>query len=84
MAASRSALIALLVVVSCTAAASAVTFTVGDTQGWSLRGDYATWASGKDFKVGDTLCESSALGKLAAIGWLLVKSSRPLVHVVPS
>jgi len=69
MAASRSALIALLVVVSCTAAASAVTFTVGDTKGWSLSVDYATWASGKDFKVGDTLCECSALGKLAAIGY---------------
>ncbi|KAG2584569.1 blue copper protein-like [Panicum virgatum] len=62
MAASRSALIALLVVVSCTAAASAVTFTVGDTQGWSLRGDYATWASGKDFKVGDTLLFNFATG----------------------
>ncbi|RLN04594.1 blue copper protein-like [Panicum miliaceum] len=53
--ASRSALIALLVAVSCAAAASAVTFTVGDTQGWNLGVDYDTWARGKNFSVGDTL-----------------------------
>ena len=67
--ASRSALIALLVAVSCAAAASADTFTVGETQGWSLGVDYTTWANGKTFKVGDTLSECSALGKLAAIGY---------------
>jgi hypothetical protein len=67
--ASRSALIALLVVVSCAAAASAAPWTVGDAQGWTLGGDYATWARGKNFSVGDTLGECSALRKLAATGY---------------
>ncbi|PUZ51926.1 hypothetical protein GQ55_6G230000 [Panicum hallii var. hallii] len=60
--ASRSALIALLVVVSCAAAASAATWTVGDAQGWTLGGDYATWARGKNFSVGDTLAFNFATG----------------------
>ena len=54
--ASRSALIALLVVVSSVAAASAATFTVGDSSGWTLGSvNYTTWASGKTFAPGDTL-----------------------------
>nr|CAB3483290.1 unnamed protein product [Digitaria exilis] len=54
--ASRSALIALLVVVSCAAAASAATtFNVGDTSGWTLGVNYDNWASGKTFTVGDKL-----------------------------
>ncbi|VFQ85551.1 unnamed protein product [Cuscuta campestris] len=31
------------------------TYTVGDSTGWGLGGDYATWASDKTFKVGDSL-----------------------------
>ncbi|XP_066326419.1 chemocyanin-like [Miscanthus floridulus] len=54
--ASRSTLIALLVVVSSVAAASAVTFTVGDTSGWTLGSvSYTTWVSGKTFAAGDEL-----------------------------
>ncbi|KAM0838439.1 hypothetical protein ACQ4PT_060972 [Festuca glaucescens] len=53
--ASSSALIVLLVVLGCAAAASAVTFTVGDSQGWTVGPNYATWASGKTFVAGDTL-----------------------------
>ncbi|KAF7015679.1 hypothetical protein CFC21_029455 [Triticum aestivum] len=53
--ASSSALIALLVVLGCAAAASAATFTVGDGQGWTTGANYATWASGKTFAVGDKL-----------------------------
>nr|GMC52488.1 blue copper protein-like [Ipomoea batatas] len=30
-------------------------YTVGDTSGWALSVDYGTWASGKTFKVGDSL-----------------------------
>jgi hypothetical protein len=60
--ASRSALIVLLVAVSCAAAASAETFTVGGSQGWNLNVDYATWASGKNFSVGDKLGAYSVLG----------------------
>ncbi|EOA24750.1 hypothetical protein CARUB_v10018027mg [Capsella rubella] len=33
----------------------AVTFQVGDTAGWNSVVDYTTWASGKTFRVGDTL-----------------------------
>lgn len=56
--ASSSALIALLVVLGCAAAASAATFTVGDGQGWTTGANYATWASGKTLAVGDKLGES--------------------------
>ncbi|KAJ1268906.1 hypothetical protein BS78_07G169200 [Paspalum vaginatum] len=60
--ASRSTLIALLVVVSCAAAASATDFTVGDSQGWTIGPDYSTWASGKNFAVGDKLVFNFATG----------------------
>lgn len=65
--ASRSALIALLVVVSCAAAASAATITVGDTSGWKLGFDYDTWASGKTFSAGDQLGAYSVFADL--LGW---------------
>ncbi|CAD6264438.1 unnamed protein product [Miscanthus lutarioriparius] len=61
--ASRSALIALLVVVSSVAAASAATFTVGDSSGWTVGSvNYTTWASGKTFAPGDTLVFNFATG----------------------
>jgi hypothetical protein len=53
--ASRSALIALLVVVSSVAAASAATFTVGESSGWTTGFNYDTWVSGKTFAAGDQL-----------------------------
>ncbi|KAK7372999.1 hypothetical protein VNO80_06392 [Phaseolus coccineus] len=33
----------------------AATHTVGDTSGWTIGGDYSTWASGLKFRVGDSL-----------------------------
>lgn len=33
----------------------AITYTVGDANGWSLGVDYTTWASTKTFNVGDSL-----------------------------
>lgn len=30
-------------------------YTVGDSSGWTLTGDYKTWASDKSFNVGDNL-----------------------------
>ncbi|CAI9116231.1 OLC1v1017327C1 [Oldenlandia corymbosa var. corymbosa] len=33
----------------------ATKYTVGDTSGWTTGTDYVTWASGKNFKVGDNL-----------------------------
>ena len=53
--ASSSALVALLVVLGCAAAASAETFTVGDGQGWTTGFDYTGWTSGKNFSAGDKL-----------------------------
>jgi len=47
--------LAALLLVGCVAAAAATKYTVGDASGWTTSGDYATWASGKKFKVGDTL-----------------------------
>ncbi|TVU05489.1 hypothetical protein EJB05_48655 [Eragrostis curvula] len=60
--ASRSALIALLVAVSCAAVASATTYTVGEGQGWTTNFDYSGWASGKNFAVGDKLLFNFASG----------------------
>jgi hypothetical protein len=37
------------------ATASAASYTVGDGSGWDLGIDYAAWADGKKFRVGDTL-----------------------------
>lgn len=36
----------------------ATDYTVGDSSGWTLGVNYNNWASGKTFKVGDTLCKS--------------------------
>ncbi|XP_062190967.1 blue copper protein-like [Phragmites australis] len=61
--ASRSALVALLVVVSCASAASAETFTVGDSQGWATGVDYTIWTSGKTFAANDTLVFNFGTGQ---------------------
>lgn len=50
-------LLVALLVVGCAALASATTYTVGDSQGWTTAGDYNSWASGKSFVVGDKLGE---------------------------
>ncbi|KAL6606894.1 hypothetical protein ACP70R_042547 [Stipagrostis hirtigluma subsp. patula] len=57
-----SVAMAALLVVSCAAAAAATQYTVGDTSGWTTGADYTTWASGKKFKVGDTLVFNYAGG----------------------
>ncbi|WVZ81946.1 hypothetical protein U9M48_029269 [Paspalum notatum var. saurae] len=60
--ASSPALAALLLLVCCVSVAAATKYTVGDASGWTTTGDYATWASGKKFKVGDTLVFNYAGG----------------------
>nr|XP_043608798.1 blue copper protein-like [Erigeron canadensis] len=45
----------LMVTLSCITFSSAKVYTVGDSAGWALSIDYATWASDKTFKVGDKL-----------------------------
>ncbi|KAK1432225.1 hypothetical protein QVD17_09119 [Tagetes erecta] len=47
--------VVLLVLLACGISCLAKDYTVGDTAGWSLSVDYTTWASGKTFKVGDSL-----------------------------
>ncbi|XP_060198966.1 blue copper protein-like [Lycium barbarum] len=41
--------------VCCVVPSLATVHTVGDSAGWALSGNYATWAKGKTFKVGDSL-----------------------------
>lgn len=38
----------------------ATVYTVGDTSGWVIGGDYSTWASDKTFAVGDSLGKCSS------------------------
>ncbi|XP_062198468.1 blue copper protein-like [Phragmites australis] len=45
----------VLLVAGYAALASATTYTVGDSQGWTTGGDYNNWARGKTFAVGDKL-----------------------------
>ncbi|KAK6130723.1 hypothetical protein DH2020_035540 [Rehmannia glutinosa] len=40
----------------------AAVYTVGDSSGWVMGGDYGTWASDKTFAVGDTLVFNYAPG----------------------
>ena len=51
--------VAILLAAGFTAAAlaSATTFTVGESQGWTTGANYDSWANGKSFAVGDTLGE---------------------------
>lgn len=44
-----------------TRSAYAVQHIVGDDNGWTNFGDYTTWATGKTFNVGDTLCKYSSI-----------------------
>jgi hypothetical protein len=48
----------LLVIVPLVAVvpASAKDYMVGDSSGWKSGVDYAAWAKGKPFAIGDTLC----------------------------
>ncbi|EPS60310.1 hypothetical protein M569_14493, partial [Genlisea aurea] len=39
-----------------------VSYSVGDSSGWSIGTDYSTWTKGKPFAVGDTLAFSYAGG----------------------
>ncbi|XP_010506414.1 PREDICTED: uclacyanin-2-like [Camelina sativa] len=51
----KMAAIALLLVMAIVPAAVAVTHTVGDASQWTSGVDYKAWATGKTFRVGDTL-----------------------------
>ncbi|KAI0520157.1 hypothetical protein KFK09_007628 [Dendrobium nobile] len=55
MAGFMGALVVLCLVAVATVPAFGKDYTVGDSQGWTSGVDYSTWASGKVFKVGDTL-----------------------------
>lgn len=53
-----------------------VDHTVGGNAGWSLSGDYKTWAAGQTFTVGDNLGEFFAFPK-----WILsIFSEKFIVH----
>ncbi|XP_060170823.1 blue copper protein 1a-like [Lycium barbarum] len=53
--ASKTFLIALVVVSIVVASAMATEHLVGDDQGWKLKFDYNAWAESKEFHVGDKL-----------------------------
>ena len=66
-----------LLVVSCAAAVQGSNYTVGGAEGWSKPngntipdGYLATWASGKTFNVGDTLCKCLALVRVSLVVWI--------------
>ncbi|KAJ8763147.1 hypothetical protein K2173_025532 [Erythroxylum novogranatense] len=42
-------------------------FVVGDETGWTINFDYKTWATGKDFRVGDKLIFKYPVGKHTVI-----------------
>ncbi|XP_057980454.1 uclacyanin-3-like [Malania oleifera] len=50
-----AAVLPLLLLLLAAPAAYAAQHVVGGAAGWSLSGDYATWAAGQTFTVGDTL-----------------------------
>ncbi|XP_022937317.1 blue copper protein-like [Cucurbita moschata] len=63
MASFHGGLVCLLVLGFCMVhPTSATVYTVGDTSGWSLGVDYGTWASAKNFVVGDKLAFNYAGG----------------------
>nr|Q41001.1 RecName: Full=Blue copper protein; Flags: Precursor [Pisum sativum]CAA80963.1 blue copper protein [Pisum sativum]prf//2115352A blue Cu protein [Pisum sativum] len=45
----------LLAIINMALPSLATVYTVGDTSGWVIGGDYSTWASDKTFAVGDSL-----------------------------
>lgn len=49
--------VGLLVLLLAVPAAYAANYIVGDASGWETGVDYTTWASGKTFLAGDTLCK---------------------------
>ncbi|KAK4489961.1 hypothetical protein RD792_000615 [Penstemon davidsonii] len=48
-------LMVVLLIFGAIRAVPAAVYTVGDSSGWSMAGDYGTWATDKSFAVGDTL-----------------------------
>ncbi|KAF8048988.1 hypothetical protein N665_2336s0007 [Sinapis alba] len=50
-----TATVLLVVIMSIVPAAVAVTYTVGDVNGWTSGVDYTVWLTGKKFRVGDIL-----------------------------
>ncbi|MED6158114.1 hypothetical protein PIB30_029682 [Stylosanthes scabra] len=52
---SKALVLALFLAVNMALPTIATVYTVGDTSGWAIGGDYSTWANGKNFVVGDSL-----------------------------
>ncbi|XP_044984313.1 basic blue protein-like [Hordeum vulgare subsp. vulgare] len=65
------------------ATASAASYTVGDGSGWDIGIDYHAWASGKKFRVGDTLEFLYSLGE-AEHNVVLVDAQSFAACTVPS
>ncbi|KAG8369192.1 hypothetical protein BUALT_Bualt15G0125600 [Buddleja alternifolia] len=52
-------LMVLMIICSAIRAVPAAIYTVGEASGWSMGGDYSSWASDKTFAVGDTLVSAN-------------------------
>lgn len=76
MATYNLAVLSLMVILSCTTLTSATIYTVGDTAGWGLSVDYATWASDRTFKVGDILGEHRSISAFMYPSILCVHTHR--------
>ncbi|KAK4434225.1 Blue copper protein [Sesamum alatum] len=55
-------MVVLAVICSGIPAVPAAVYTVGESSGWAMGGDYGSWASDKTFAVGDTLVFNYAPG----------------------
>jgi len=53
--------ITLLILMLAAPAVYGAQHTVGGTSGWAQNVNYATWAAGETFVVGDTLCKFFSL-----------------------
>lgn len=54
-------LVCAFVVLGFATTCTSTTYTVGDTSGWDISTDLATWAQDKTFNVGDVLSKSCLL-----------------------
>ncbi|XP_066319591.1 mavicyanin-like [Miscanthus floridulus] len=75
--------LAVLLLVACSSTAAATSYTVGDGSGWTTGVDYTSWASSKNFKVGDNLVFNYAKGlhtvvEVSAAEYMACTAANPL------
>jgi hypothetical protein len=58
MASKQLVIVLAVVFVVLPAVVRATDYVVGDEKGWGLEVNYTAWAETKEFRVGDTICQS--------------------------